>query len=324
MKGTILVGTVGQGIMRSSDGGEKWGRVGVGQGIPPDTLVRCLTPHPGQPEVLFAGTDKGILRTDNAGERWWRLDSPMNDQAVWSIAIDSDDPDRMIAGTGTPTPAVVYQSADGGESWQGRSADIAETCPAVGVPRPTAIAIDPTDHSSIWLGLEVDGVRRSRDGGATWSRAAAEITNPDVHNILVTGGVAKKVYILVNNDVWISDDDGQSWRSVGAQFPVHYPRGVNVRPDDPRVVFVTLGDSTPGRTGVIMRTRDAGQSWDSLPLPSQPNSAMWTLGISRSDPDHMVAGTRYGHLFASEDGGDSWTKLWRELSEVSSIALIPD
>ena len=26
---TILVGTVGQGVMRSADGGETWGRVGI-------------------------------------------------------------------------------------------------------------------------------------------------------------------------------------------------------------------------------------------------------------------------------------------------------
>ena len=37
---TILVGTVGQGIMRSTDDGATWRRVGIGQGLHSDALVR--------------------------------------------------------------------------------------------------------------------------------------------------------------------------------------------------------------------------------------------------------------------------------------------
>jgi photosystem II stability/assembly factor-like uncharacterized protein len=324
-RGTILVGTVGQGVLRSADGGESWSRVGVGQGMHSDCIVRCLAAHPRQPEVILAGTDLGLYRTDDAGGHWRRLDTPMNGRAVWALAIDDANPEMMLAGTGTPTPPVIYQTADGGETWQPRSAEFAEDCPAVGVPRPTAIAIDPTDRRTVWLGIEVDGVRRSRDGGATWDRAGAPITNPDVHNIVVAAGPPKKILVLVNDDVWVSDDDGLSWDTVGVRqiFPWHYPRGVAVRPDDPRVVFVTVGDSTPGRTGAVMRTCDAGKTWESLPLPGQPNSAMWTITVSRQDPDLVIAGSRYGYLYRSDDGGDSWVRFWREFSEISSIAWVP-
>src|SRR3954464_10287929 len=123
-KGTILVGTIGQGIMRSTDGGESWGRVGPSQGMHSDCLVRCLTPHPRQPEVLFAGTDLGLYRTEDAGSRWERLDTPMNSQAVWAVAIDEARPNVVLAGTGTPTPPAIYQSADGGQTWQPRPAGI--------------------------------------------------------------------------------------------------------------------------------------------------------------------------------------------------------
>ena len=53
-KMTMLVGTVGQGIIRSGDGGESWQRVGINQGLHSDALVRCVVNHPGQPEVLFS------------------------------------------------------------------------------------------------------------------------------------------------------------------------------------------------------------------------------------------------------------------------------
>jgi photosystem II stability/assembly factor-like uncharacterized protein len=323
--GTILVGTVGQGIMRSPDSGESWRRVGVGAGMHSDCIVRCLVPHPEQPDVLYAGTDLGLYRTDDAGARWQRLDTPMSGSAVWALTIDDADPRLMLAGTGTPNPCQLYQSADGGASWERRPAEVAATCEAVGVPRPTALTLDPTDHRTVWLGLEVDGVRRSLDGGATWQAAGAQIANPDVHDILVTVGPPKRVFVLVNHDVYLSEDDGESWRTLGVRerFPWHYVRSIAARPDDPRVLFITLGDATPGRTGAVMRSTDAGDTWESLPLPGQPNSAMWKVAIARDTPDVMFAGSRYGNLFRSDDGGDSWVRLWREFSEISSLAWIP-
>src|SRR5262249_24427841 len=48
------------------------------------------------------------------------------------------------------------------------------------------------------------------------------------------------------------------------------PRSIAVKPNDPRTVFVTLGDSTPGRIGTVMRSRDAGATWQNLQLPPSP------------------------------------------------------
>ena len=39
---TIMVGTVGQGIMLSADGGDSWRRVGIDQGLHSDALVRAV------------------------------------------------------------------------------------------------------------------------------------------------------------------------------------------------------------------------------------------------------------------------------------------
>jgi photosystem II stability/assembly factor-like uncharacterized protein len=185
--------------------------------------------------------------------------------------------------------------------------------------------VDPIDHRQVWVGLEVDGVRHSRDGGETWTKVNGQIPNQDVHNILVVAGPPKVVFTVVNDDVWRSTDDGETWHAARARevFPWHYPRGIAVKPNDPRTVFVTLGDSTPGRIGTVMRSKDAGATWQSLGLPVQPNSAMWTVSIPASAPDTVFAASRYGYLYRSDDGGDSWRKLWRELGEVSSILWVP-
>src|SRR5881409_3144396 len=289
-KGNILVGTVGQGVMMSADDGESWTRASVRQGMHSDSIVRMLRSDSRNPEVVYAGTDLGLYRSDDAGAKWRLLENPMKGSVVWSMAIDPVDPAVMFAGTGTPSRPGIFRSTDGDKSWTQFNVAIADDCPNVGVPRPTGIAVDPTNDRNVWVGLEVDGVRHSTDGGETWTKV-----------------------------------NGQIWHAARARevFPWHYPRGIAVRPDDPRTVFLTLGDSTPGRIGTVVRSRDAGVTWETLKFPVHPNSAIWTVAVSESAPDIMFAASRYGYLYRSDDGGDSWRKLWREFGEVSSIQWVP-
>ena len=324
-QGAILVGTIGQGVMRSADDGASWSRASVGQGMHSDCLVRSLVADPRRPEVVYAGTDMGLYQSDDGGAKWRLLDAPMRGSMVWSIAIDPVDPAVIFAGTGTPSQPGIFRSTDAGQRWQHRPMEIAPDCPNVGIPRPTGIAVDPTDGRHVWVGFEVDGVRHSADGGDTWTRVNGQIPNQDVHNVLVVVGPPKTVFTVVNDDIWRSIDDGKTWQAARARevFPWRYPRGIAVKPDDPRTVFLTLGDSTPGRVGTVMRSRDAGVTWESLGLPVQPNSAVWTVSLPASAPDTVFAASRYGYLYRSDDGGDSWRKLWREFGEVSSVLWIP-
>ena len=324
-KGTILVGTIGQSVMMSADDGGSWTRASVRHGMHSDSIVRALLSDPRRPQTVYAGTDMGLYRSDDAGAKWQLLDNPMKGSMLWSLAVDPTDPRVMFAGVGTPSKPGVYRSGDAGKSWEHRPMEIAEECPNVGIPRPTGISIDPTDPRHVWVGWEVDGVRHSADGGETWAKINGQIPNQDVHNVLVIAGPPKAVFTVVNDDIWRSVDDGKTWQAAQARsvFPWHYPRGIAVKPNDPRTVFLTLGDATPGRVGTVMRSTDAGVTWASLGLPTQPNSAVWTVSIPASDPDTVFAASRYGYLYRSDDGGDSWRKLWREFSEVSSVLFVP-
>ncbi len=324
-RGNILVGTIGQGVMMSADDGASWTRASVRQGMHSDGIVRALQSDLRRPDVVYAGTDVGLYASDDGGTKWRLLDTPMTGSMVWSLAIDPVDPDIRFAGTGTPSKPGIYRSTDAGKSWEHKSVEIAEECPNVGIPRPTGIAVDPTNHRHVWVGLEVDGVRHSSDGGETWTRVNGAIPNPDVHDVLVTAGPPKAVFTVVNDDVWRSTDDGKTWQPARARevFPWHYPRSIAVKPNDSRTVFLTLGDATPGRIGTVMRSKDAGATWESLSFPVQPNSAIWTVSIPAAEPDTMFAASRYGYLYRSDDGGDSWRKLWREFGEVSSVLWVP-
>src|SRR5512144_2017785 len=109
-KGSILVGTIGQGVMMSPDDGESWTRASVRVGMHSDCIVKALLSDPGRPGTVYAGTDMGLYGSDDGGGRWRLLDTPMNGSMVWSMAIDPVDPSVMFAGTGTPSKPGIYRS----------------------------------------------------------------------------------------------------------------------------------------------------------------------------------------------------------------------
>ena len=84
----IVVGTVGQSIMRSEDSGQTWTRIGPRRGFAYEASVRCIAMHPKERRVLFAGTERGLYRSEDAGASWRYVDSALNPYYVWAIAID--------------------------------------------------------------------------------------------------------------------------------------------------------------------------------------------------------------------------------------------
>src|SRR5207237_773817 len=100
---TIVVGTVGQSIMRSEDDGKTWARIGPRHGFAYEASVRCIAMHPRQPNILFAGTEKGLYRSDDAGANWQIVDSALNSYYLWAPDIDPFNAEIMVTGSGTPT-----------------------------------------------------------------------------------------------------------------------------------------------------------------------------------------------------------------------------
>lgn len=318
---TICVGTLGQGIWRSADGGDTWAR--VRQGIYSESAVRAFAVHPREPHIMYAGAESGIYRSEDRGASWERLDSPMNTLPIWALAIDPVDPNILFAGT---RPSALFRSRDGGGTWQQLAVPLAEECPNVGIPRVTAIAIDPVDHRRVWAGIEVDGVRRSLDGGDTWEAITSGVKDPDIHNLAISTGPQKRVWVITPREVFTTTDDGTTWESlgVGKQLSLPYCRGVVVKPDAPHVIFMGNGESAFGGQGAIHRSTDAGQTWEPLPLPMVPNGTVWNLTAHPADAEFLLASTVNGQVFASADGGHAWRKLSRDFGEVHALAWLPN
>ena len=325
---TICLGTIGGGVWQSPDGGETWNKIGAPFPPPGENEVRALTVYPNNPHRILAGSDIGIYRSEDNGATWEKLESPMDGMQVWSVAVDPVDPDIIFVGT---TPPGVFRSRDGGKGWEKLSVDIAEECRGA-PPKVTAILFDPRDHRTVWVGVEIDGIFRSADGGDNWihlSDLGPDPFHQDIHGMVISVGQPTTVFATCPKGIFSSTDMGESWKLHS--FPLFhqddqysYCRGVALKADDPKVIFVGHGDTIPGAIGDIQRSKDGGKTWEALPLPQEPNANIYWIATNPSNPNRIVANSLYGELYISSDGGNSWEKLKREFGEVRALAWMPN
>ena len=322
---TICVGTLGMGLWRSADGGRSWARGKLWKGYQGGRSVFGLAVHPRDSRIIYAGADDGIYRSADRGANFEHIESPLDAYHVWRIAIDPANPDTMFAGTALP---ALFRSRDAGLHWEKLPARFASECANVTRPRVTALEVDPSDHNFIWAGVEVDGVRVSRDGGDSWTRPSGGLMDePDVHGIKPLPGKPGAAVVTLPAEICLSTDGGASWQGlgVGKQFPLPYCRSVVFKEDDGNVMLAAIGDDALGGLGAIQRSSDGGRSWETPLLPLTPNTHMECFATHAADPDLILACSHYGQLFASSDGGEWWVKLPREFTEVrGALAWMPN
>ena len=211
----IYVGTVGLGAWRSPDGGVNWERCRTG--LSAESRVFALAAWPDRPSTIYAGSDEGIHISEDSGGKWERLDFPMQGAHVWSIAIDPQDPDTIFAGT---RPSAFFRSRDGGRRWEKLEAELADTCPVVDIPRVISMVVDPSDHRTVWAGIQVDGVHRSLDGGDTWTNLSARLPEPDIHWMAAGARPQRLVIAGAGRAIFQTSDLGETWDTIPAErFP---------------------------------------------------------------------------------------------------------
>jgi hypothetical protein len=126
--------------------------------------------------------------------------------------------DRDASNSCARPVAKVYRSRDGGATF---------TDASTGLPvGPVTLAtVDPDDPDTVYVSMggyiraPGDGVWKTEDGGATWTRAGAELAGKTVVALLATALPGHVYAALDDNRVFRSEDGGGSWEDVtGALF----------------------------------------------------------------------------------------------------------
>ncbi len=337
MSQVLLVGTavsrnnsVGT-LYRATSGGD-WSPV---EGMPLNTGVQAITPHPMRDGVVYAATCSGIYKSKDGGQRWNKLHIPdAEGKEFWSLSVHPQKPDTLFAGS---SPVGVYRSDDGGETWKFCGEPVGSEERIEGLPWRTAssrvmrIVFDAKNPDLMFGAVEINGFIVSEDSGKSWRDASAELIKLadqpklknhivskhdfegmiDGHAVCTTPAAPGSVIYACRTGLFATDDLGKSWRSlnVGNYAPIDYGRDVWVAIDDPNTIYTALSLSSRAEgesVGAIYRSSNLGQSWERADNGVSPQSTVMGMRVHVTDPDKVIDVTRGGQVFWTVDHCRSW------------------
>jgi hypothetical protein len=181
------------------------------------------------------------------------------------------------------------------------------------------VTVDPSDHRWIVTNDETSGdaiVFGSHDGGATWTRTAAEPANqtsPTIDTDIVSTRTGRLIASEldaagINFRLSYSDDGGKSWTaSSGAELADTDRQWLAVGPDDPvthkprvYLLFHNLASGTVTHNMFVQTSTDGGASFaPPVPITQPPSQAWQDLQCSDSGgPSNIFVNQKTGRVYA--------------------------
>jgi photosystem II stability/assembly factor-like uncharacterized protein len=234
---------------------------------------------------------------------------------VFSLAVSAAD-SRVYAGC---EPSALFVSEDGGDTWRELTTllDLPSQPTWSFPPRPWTshvrwIAPSPHDAELLLVGIELGGLMRSLDGGASWQdhRPGAQ---RDVHSLAWHATDADRAYEAGGGGSAWSVDRGDTWRPADSGRDRHYTWAVAADPGDSERWFVSASTGPfaahGGRDPQARIYRWEGEGpWRQLGggLPEPIDAMPYALAHAG---ERLFAGLADGRVYVTSDHGDSWDAL---------------
>jgi hypothetical protein len=296
---------LGPQVRRSDDLGESWqetpnGGVRFPEGTDAKVERVWQLVAGAEPGVVFAGTEPGaIFRSTDGGENFeleralWdhphrpQWNAGFGGQAFHTVLPHPDDPDSVTAALST---GGVYQTNDGGKSWEPRNHGIkAEFLP--------------------------EGEQYPEFGQC-------------VHKVSRHPSRPERLFLQNHGGVYRSDNHGASWESIADGLPAEFGFSILVHPHDPDTVYVfpiNGGERRypPDAKARVWRSRDAGGSWEELGEGLPDSFYVAVMRDAMCADQHPEAGiyfgARNGGVWGSADQGETWRQLTSNLPDVMVV-----
>ena len=343
--GTVLYLATAEGVLTVTEGeAQSWG---IGQRGLKTWNVNEVAVEPSAPNRVYAGTrGDGVWRSDDFGETWTKPNrGRVGPGKVKCVTIDPHDANTVYAGG---EPIALWVTHDAGENWE----EIASVREFPGVsaidypvqavePHVRDIVVDAKDRDTMYLNLQVGHIMKTTDGGATWTILDKEV-DADAHMLvsrtddpsrlyLSTGGHSHRLGTAPGRALYRSEDGGANWSPMAMEFEQEYSIPMVVNPKNEDIVYSAVAYGNPnewrrrdsGAGASLIRSKDGGTTWQAL--NATPEIACYfpeAITMDPSEPDNVFVATRAGQLFASDDGGDTWSSLGVQTPEVSDMKAV--
>ena len=329
----------GQIIQRSDDGGKTWFQPGLAPGEPattPDGMPKGesnkfaydVSPETGKPlttHMWYDGTQH-----------------PWEFKRVWHLEPSLIDPNHVYAGV---EDAALFESKDGGENWKELAGLRGHGTgpkwqPGAGGMCLHSILLDPKNPERIFIAISAAGAFRTDDGGKSWKPInqgfhSQYIPDPHaevghcVHHIAMHPSRPDTLFMQKHWDIMRSDDAGDSWREVSGNVPSDFGFPIDIHAHEPETIYVVpiKSDSEhfpPDGKLRVYRSRTGGNEWEELTkgLPQRDcyvNVLRDAMSVDSLDECGIYFGTTGGQVYGSNDAGDSWSAIVRDLPAVLSV-----
>jgi photosystem II stability/assembly factor-like uncharacterized protein len=310
-------GWFGQQIQRSDDGGRTW--------------------EPVDNKFAYDGVPGTHQWYDGTAHPW-------EFKRVWHLEPSLSDADSVYAGI---EDAALFQSKDGGKSWSEISGlrkhgSGPKWQPGAGGMCLHTIILDKSNKNRIVIAISAAGAFRTDDGGTTWKPINQGLVSqyiPDpkaevghcVHHVAMHPSRPNVLFMQKHWDVMRSDDAGDNWREVSGNLPTDFGFVIDVHAHEPETIYVVpiKSDSEhypPDGKLRVYRSKSGGNEWEALTkgLPQNDcyvNVLRDAMAVDSLDKCGVYFGTTGGQVYASNDAGDSWMPIVRDLPAVLSVEV---
>ena len=159
---------VDSGLFRLADGSREW--EALRRGLPEKPAVRALAVHPGDPAIIYAGTQFGPYRSADRGEHWEDMEIGRFSPLTYGrdIRTSPHDPKVLYAAlspAARSTDGSVYRSDDVGKSWKRFDHGVKADATMMGV------TVHPRDPNQVYAISRVGQMFGTTDGGKSWTES---------------------------------------------------------------------------------------------------------------------------------------------------------
>ncbi len=280
--------------------------------------------------AILVGGPRGVFRSDDAGRTWQPASQGLSQPYVRWLANHPGLSGIEVAGC---EPASIFISRDGAGSWQ----EIPEVAalrdehawflpysPGAGCVRGFGF-----HGQRAYAAVEVGGLLRSDDSGASWRLAAGStgspdlgsplpsFIHPDVHSLAVHPSSPDLVDAATGGGFYRSTDGGQTWRCLY----VSYCRAAWTDPLDPQHLLLGPADHIE-RGGRIEESRDGGATWHAA--PGAPTASWPNAMVERFLPlgPDLAAVLSDGALLLSPLLAWRWQPVLPEIANIRAVAAM--